>query len=131
LKITIATLLTPIAQVIGIDHGDIEEETYEADYLANASAGIPHAPTGRVEGGKTSGDLFFDYNDSSHAGYVALLGNHTAPVPCALSFPQLTPFNVAFNAAGFGLGLTVALKEGLKGKFSIKHSGQPVFGAGS
>ena len=63
---------------------------------------------------------------------MALLGNHFgATVAFALSFPQLTPFNVAFNAAGFGLGLTVALKEGLKGKFSIKHSGQPVFGSGS
>lgn len=38
---------------------------------------------------------------------------------------------MAFSAAGFGLGLTVALKEGLKGKFTIKHSGQPIFGAGS
>ena len=81
LKATIASVLTPIAQVIGIDTGDIEGETYEADTLDNLSAGIPYAPTGRVEGGKTSGELFFDYNESSHAAYVALIG--TGGVPCA------------------------------------------------
>ncbi|MGA2035878.1 MAG: hypothetical protein ABSG68_26825 [Thermoguttaceae bacterium] len=129
LKATISGTLTAIAQIINFDLGDIEGETYEADTLDNASAGIPYAPTGRVEGGKVSGELFFDYNLGSHAGYVGLIGS--GGVACAASFPQTTSFNAAFTAAGFGLGLTVALKEGLKGKFSIKISGQPVFAAGS
>jgi hypothetical protein len=36
-----------------------------------------------------------------------------------------------FYGAGFSLGATVALKEGLKGKFSIKLSGIPTFTSSS
>jgi hypothetical protein len=129
LKVTISSVLTAVAQITSLDIGDIEGETYEADTLDNASAGIPYAATGRVEGGKVSGELFFDYNVASHAGYIALIG--TGGVACVVSFPQATAFNIAFTAASFGLGLTVALKDGLKGKFNIKVSGQPTFGAGS
>jgi len=130
LKTTISSLLTAVAQVISLDAGDIEGETYDADTLDNSSAGIPYKSTGRVEGGKVSGELFFDYALPSHSGYIGLIGKDG--VASAISFPQAaSPYNMAFTGAGFALGLAVALKEGVKGKFSIKVSGLPVFASGS
>lgn len=130
LEVTISTVLTPIAQVVSIDAGDVEAETFEADTLDNASPGIPYMNTGRVEPGKISGELFFDYSLASHIGFVGLI---TTPVstPNAGKILFTNAQLMAFTAVGHSLGLTVALKDGLKGKFSMKLAALPTFSAGT
>lgn len=148
---------TAIAQVISLDVPEMETETYEADYLANTVPGIPYLPTGRTEGGKCSGELWLDpasYNNNGHTTLLTMLNTipavpfQSSGVPVATpaaptggwAFYQLTFANTdggsggtgatawTFVGAGLSLGGTVALKEGLKGKFSIKLSGLPTFG---
>lgn len=126
LKQSIASVLTAVAQVVSLDLPEMESETYENDTLDNASAGIPYAPTGRTEGGKCSGELFLD---PALAGHKALLALLTTPAACnwSVTFADTGATVWTFAGAGFSLGGTVALKEGLKGKFSIKLSGLPTF----
>ncbi len=124
----ISSAYVAVAGVISLDLPEQDGETFEADYLANASAGIPYLPTGRTEGGSCSGELWLDPTGSggNHATLFALL---TAPVlqNWQIVFkgqPLATPFPAwQFSGAALKLGGTVALKEGLKGKFSIKLNG--------
>jgi hypothetical protein len=129
LSMTIASSLTPIGQIMSFDEGDVERQTFEADTLDNSQAGIIYGATGRVEPGKISGELFLDKNDSGQAGLVAFITTPSA----ASSVGQVTYASPAvgsgslapgtFTVVGASLGLTVALKEGLKAKFSLKLSG--------
>jgi len=127
LKQTISNVLTAVAQVISLDLPDMESETFENDTLDNSSAGIPHTPTGRSEGGKASGELFFDPALTGHK--TSLLGLLTTPATCVwvIVFADTGHTTWTFTGAGFSFGGTVSLKEGLKGKFSIKLSGLPTF----
>ena len=45
------TTYVAVAQVIDLTLPDMEMESFEADTLDNASAGIPYKATGRTEGG--------------------------------------------------------------------------------
>jgi len=130
LSLTISAALTPIAQVLSLDVGPVESETYEADYLDNPVAGIPYATTGRVEPGKISGEFFLDLSNASHAGFMGLVN---AP---ALSAGQLSLSGsssstrsglMTFTAAGYGAQITAALKDGVKAKLDIKLSSSVTF----
>jgi hypothetical protein len=126
LKQTIASVLTSVAQVISVDLPEMESETFESDTLDNPLAGIPYEPTGRTEGGKCSGELFLDPALAGHKSLLALL---TTPALCVwnLVFADAAHTTWPFTGAGFSFGGSVALKEGLKGKFGIKLSGLPTF----
>lgn len=126
LKQEVGTVYTAIAQVISLELPQMEAETFEADTLDNASAGVPYAPTGRTEGGSVSGELFFD---PALAGHQALLDLLTTPAAqdWQIVFADAGLTTWAFAGAGFGFGGTVALNDGLKGSFSIKLDGLPTF----
>lgn len=126
LQQSISSVLTAVAQVISLDLPEMESETYESDTLDNAGAGIPYDPTGRTEGGKVSGELFLDPALSGHKSMLALL---VTPVNTnwAIKFADAATTTWPFTGAGFSLGGSVALKEGLKAKFGIKLSGLPTF----
>lgn len=124
LKQTLATVLTAVAQVISIDLPDMESETYEADTLDNTDAGIPYESTGRTEGGSLSGELFFDPALAGHQALTALLTT-PADESWTLTFADTGATVWTFTGAGFSLGGTVALADGLKGNFSIKLDGIP------
>ena len=141
-----ASAYTAVAQVLSIDLPEVEVETFECDYLANTGVGIPYMTTNRVEGGKCSGEIWLDPTGASTGNHYSLYQLMTTPnlnLPSANTSPSSTSqiaWQVVFTSvgsspypawqfygAGFSLGATVALKEGLKGKFSIKLSGIPVF----
>ncbi len=126
LKQSIASVLTPVAQVISLDISGIETETFECDTLDNTSAGILYQPTGRSEGGSTSGELFFD----------PALAGHQAMTDIIIT-PALTPWEIVFadtattpwsiSGAGLSFGVAIVMNDGLKSSFEIKHSGLPGF----
>ena len=129
----VATYVT-IASVISIDLPDMESETYEADTLDNAGAGILYQPTGRTEGGSMSGELFYDPADASHIDLTNLL---TDPENSGTPASNLHGWRIQFvntgsaqwvmTGAGFGMGGTVALNDGLKASFSVKLNSIPTF----
>lgn len=122
----IATVYTDVAQILSLELPDMESETFESDTLDNTSAGITYSQTGRTEGGSVSGELFLDPALSGHKSLLALL---TTPAEqlWKIIFADTGATNWPFTGAGFSLGGSVALKDGLKAKFGIKLSGLPTF----
>ena len=135
----VSTAFIPVAQIISLDGPGMESETFEADTLDNASAGIPYQSTGRTEGGSLSGELFFDPALAGHLNLTYLLENPAEPETVGTPSVELWQMIFAdpattewdFSGAGFSLSPAVALNDGLKASFSIKLSGLPAFTGGS
>jgi hypothetical protein len=136
LQALVSAAYVSVAGVISLDLPEQETETYEADTLSNLTPGIPYAPTFRVEGGKCAGELWLD-PALSVAGQsqmaVILATTSTSTFGGLYSWQVLfkgNPFASPwpawqFSGAGLSIGGTAALKEGIKGKFSIKLNGVP------
>jgi hypothetical protein len=129
LKQQISAAYVAVAQVISLELPDMESETYESDTLDNTDAGIPYSQTGRSEGGSCSGELFYDPALTGHKNLLELI---TTPAEenWQILFADTGASTWTFVGAGFGFGGTVALNDGLKGKFSIKLSKVPTFPTG-
>ena len=125
----IASSYVTVAQVISLELPTVESETFEADTLDNTDAGIPYQATGRTEGGSCSGELFYDPALVGHQNLTELLR-----VPqdenWQITFMDSEDSTWTFTGAGFSLGGTVALNDGLKATFSIKLDGIPTFPSG-
>lgn len=125
----IASSYVTVAQVISLELPTVESETFEADTLDNTDAGIPYQATGRTEGGSCSGELFYDPALTGHQNLTELLR-----VPqdenWQITFMDSEDSTWTFTGAGFSLGGTVALNDGLKATFSIKLDGIPTFPSG-
>lgn len=116
LKKGVADVLAALSQVISIDVPTQEVETFEADYLDNTDAGIPYNPTGRVEGGSLGFEIFFD--PYSHTALTNIFAAPTTKTDWEVDF--IGGGTYVCDAAGFSLGATVALKDGLKAKCTAK-----------
>lgn len=126
LQQSIASTYVTVAQVIELKLPTQKTETYENDTLDNESDGIPNSPTGRTDGGEVSGSLFLDPSLAGHQALFALL---STPVKTAwkIVFCDTGATAMSFTGAGFSLGGTVSLKEGLKADFNIKLDGLATF----
>jgi hypothetical protein len=124
LKITISMALTSIAQVISLDLAKPESETYDSSTLDNSTAFKTYDPTGYVEPGEISGELFYDPANSSQKALSALVAAPAANAGQIL-LADTGATTMAFSATGFSLGATVAMNDGLKGEFKLKVSGNP------
>jgi len=115
----IASVFTPVAQIIGTDHQGAESETYESDTLDNTNAGIPYDPTGRTEGGSMDFELFYD---PALAGHQAITDLVTTPAKCNWKqiFADAANTELPFTSAGVGVGISVALAEGVKMPVSLR-----------
>lgn len=128
-EIEVATVLTAIAQVISIDLPEHEAETFEADTLDNTNAGIPHKPTGRVEGGSVGIEGFLDPVLASFGVITDRLNaaGVIAPEGAAITFADTGSTTWAFETAGTTLGGTVPLNDGVKFNASFKVDGSITF----
>ena len=126
----ISSTLTAVAQIISLTLPDMESETTETDTLDNVLAGIPYACTGRTEGGSVSGELFLD---PVLAGHKAMTDLIITPAETAweVTFADVGATAWSILGAGLSFGVTVALNDGLKSSFEIKHSGVPGYATGA
>lgn len=129
LKQELASVYTAVAQVISLELPEAESETFEADTLDNANAGIPYKQTGRSEGGSCSGELFYDPALAGHKALTELIKTPQAE-NWKIVFADAGASEWAFAGAGFSLGGAVALNDGLKGSFKIKLDGIPTYPTG-
>jgi hypothetical protein len=129
LKQQISAAYVAVSQVISIDLPEAESETFEADYLENTDAGIPYKPTGRSEGGSCGFEFFYDPALTSHQNLTELI---RAPQSESwqIAFVDTETSTWTFAGAGFSLGGTVALSDGLKGSGNIKLDGIPTYPSG-
>jgi len=121
LKQTIASVLTAVAQVISLELSGSESETYESRTL-DGGVYIPYDQTGYSEGGEVAGELFYD---PALAGHIALRTLIKTPAKNAMNvtYADVGATVQAFTVAGVGLGITVDMASGLKGKFKLKIDG--------
>ena len=124
LKVTIATVLTAVSQMLSLEFSEAENETFEADYLDNPDAGIPYKGTGRTEGGELSYEGWFDPVLAGHQALTDLLTTPAdAGTECQVVYADTAATEWDFTAAGVSLGVAVALNEGLKCKGKFKLDG--------
>ncbi len=126
LKHEVATVLTTLAQVISIDGPGPEPEETEFDYLDNANAAIPYEPTGRVEGGDVSFEMFLD---TALAGHRTLLAKGITPDKEDYSITFANSNVWTFEGIFKGCRPTVDLASGVKASCSIKLTGIPTYPA--
>jgi hypothetical protein len=126
IKAEVASVLTAVAQVVSFSGPGSDPETFEADYLDNTDPGIPHKPTGRVEGGSLEFEIWLD---PSLAGHKSLAAKSAAPAveTYSLTFSDATvwPFNGIFK----GPNPTGALADGIKASCSVKLDGMVTYPA--
>ena len=126
LQQTVASSFVAIAQIISLDGPGMESETFEADTLDNANAGIPHMSTGRTEGGSVSGELFLDPALQGHNNLEYLLDNPGSEA-WKIIWADTGTTEWPFTGVGFSLSPAVVLNDGVKASFSIKLDGLPMF----
>lgn len=135
LSLGIAGASAAVGQMISIDLPEMEVETFEADTLDNTNAGIPYEASGRIEGGSVGGELFMA-SASDMAPILSFLTSGAAnldPEPAADNTASIamtggnTSLTCTFKTAGMSLGGTVALNEAVKGNFTAKLNGIPVY----
>ena len=129
LKQTISATLTAVAQIIDMEMSGMKARTFESTTL---DGGIHEtlAHTGYTAPGKISGTLFYDPALAGHkflsglAGYVS-----TAPATNAMqiTYADTGGTTQSFTSVGVGFGMTVAMRDGLKGKFEADITGDPGF----
>ena len=119
IKQTISMSLTPVAQVISIEHSGAEAETFESTTLDTTGAGKEYLATGYSEGGTVDFELFMDPNLSGHQ---SITDEITTPTEVAweITFADGGATTAAFTAAGTGYGWSVDMNDGLKASISLK-----------
>ena len=132
LSLASGTTYTPVAQIMSFGVSGMQTETYESRTI-DGTAGIEYDPTGYVEGGSTTFELFHDWALTGHQDIHDLITS-----ACLLTTGAANKTNwkiIAANtastqmtmvAAGVGMDLTGEMSSGLKASVTLKHSGCPV-----
>lgn len=126
IQMTISSVLASLAQVININKAEDKNEVHDADHLGNSSAGILMASSGRTTVGAISGEIFYDPADSSHQGFSALLATPSENAG-KIILADSGSAEITYTSVGVGLGMAVALGDGLKAPFSIDLKDLPVW----
>lgn len=119
LKQTIASVLTAVAQIIGIDLPEGESETVETRTL-DGGVGIPHDLTGYSEGGSLKFEYFLDPALAGHKAIIALI---TTPAKCVWNVVFADNTTWPFTSSGVKVGGTVDSGDCLKGSAELKLDG--------
>ncbi len=113
-----------IASVISLDGPGPENEHFEVRTL-DGGAGIQHVPTGFVEPGTISGELYLTTsNKSAVLAAISSLATNMAATNAQVSYGSGNGA-ITFTTAVAGMGLTpsATVKDGVKAKFTAKASG--------
>jgi hypothetical protein len=128
LKVTLASVLTPLSQVTSLDLSGSKAESVEVPTLDDLTAYKPKMNTGLSDGGKVAGELYFDPALAAHTNYKTLIDTPpTSPTACAITFANSPVTTCTFSAVGFGLDVSISLKNPVTGKFSMDVSGGLTF----
>lgn len=119
LKVEIASVFTTVAQVIELDVGQDAIETFEADYLENSEAYIPHEQTGRSSAADVSGTLFYD---PALANHQFITDTIAAPAKVNGKIVLVGSTELVFVIVSFAMGLAVRMNDGLKSSFTLKRN---------
>lgn len=123
LQQTIASTLTDIAQSTGVDLSGEGTSDFDSTTL-DGGVYETKALTGFAQGGTVKLELFFD---PALAGHAALVATITTPAPCIykLKYSDSGPSSLTYTAAGVDLGQKIAMKDGVRGTWTMNRTGTP------
>lgn len=130
LKLGTGGVLVTVGQVIEMDVGAQDPETFDADTLNNTTAGMPKLPTGRTAQADSTFSLFYD--PELHTA-LAIFSQNPGDYDQSTSATTITgsfvltdsgPTSLTFTAASVGFGPTAfRMNDGMKTQGKIVHSG--------
>lgn len=123
LKQTISMTLTTVAQVLSLDVADSETEMFDSTDLST-TVWRTMDPTGYSKAGDVSGELFYDPALAGHQAFTDLLAA-PADTVFTVTYADGSSTVQTFTASGYKFGATVAMNDGLKGKFTLIVDGDP------
>lgn len=132
LKQTISSTLTTVAQVFSVKSPKGKPDTFDATTLDQSGVGKVKLPTGYVDGGTLTAELFFDPGLAGHkALYAAIVG----PLTYLSNVLQVPAYSIVWSDSqnsgptswpfsGWpSLEVSAALGDGLKATFEVELDG--------
>lgn len=131
LSVDVATVLTAVAEVLSIDHSGAESETFKYSSLGTTASGHEYLATGYSEGGTVDAELYFL---PATAGHQVFTDEITAPTTVVanqldgqITFADTGATTMPFKIAGVGIGISIAMDDGVKSSVSMKTNGIPTY----
>jgi len=121
LEFTISSVDTAVAQVIGINVGKQQPETFDTTTLAGG-VGKTKGRTGYATQDDTTAEIFYDPGQATHQ-FIAASVATPAEVDGNVVLTDGSTTHLTFTAAALGIDLGVAMNDGLKSNITIEHSG--------
>jgi hypothetical protein len=120
---TIASTLTPIAQVISIALAGAASQTFD-DTALDGTVFMTRSPTGYSAPGTCALELFFDPALTGHQAITDLIA---APASNAMrvTYANSGATTQSFTTCGVEVGVTVAMDDGVKMSVTYQISGDP------
>lgn len=122
LKVTIATVLTAIPQIISIDKTGEEGESYDGRTLDQASPTMQKPSTGYVSPPVIGGELFYDSANTVHAAIKTLM-RAPADTVFTLTYTDAGPVVETWTVSTVGWDEKFAGNDGVKASFKLTCSG--------
>jgi hypothetical protein len=120
-KMTISMSLTAVAQLLDLELSGCEAETYDSTTLDGAVYKT-YDHTGYSEPGEASFGLFYDPALSGHQ-FITDQIDTPADNACQITYADTGATTQSFTGAGWGMGVQVAMNDGLKGSVKCKIDG--------
>lgn len=126
-NVEIASTMTAVAQIIELDVGSQDPESFECRTL-DGGAGVGYDPTGYVMQGDVTGTFFYDPGAATHQFIASRSQAPGTKTDCEIDLTDAGPTTLTFTAATIGLnGLAVRMNDGLKSGFTCKPDGLVTF----
>lgn len=121
-KMTIASTLTPVAQLIEFGVDGSGADTYKSTTLDNSDAFHTYEVTGYSEGGTFSASMFYD---PALAGHQFITDQITTPASnaCQITYADTGATTQSLTATGWQFGSKVVMDDGLKADVSAQITG--------
>lgn len=123
LKLTISATLTTVAQLIELDVGAQDPETFE---IRTLDGGVPvgQQATGYTSQADISGSIFYDPAQATHQFIAANSQSPGTEVAGTITLTDGSSTTLSFTAAAIGMGQTAfRMNDGVKTSIAIKTAG--------
>ncbi len=124
-KVKIATVYTTIAQVLSINVGAKASVVKEVPCLDDIGFDIQKINVNEISQEDITGELYFDPALAGHTFLTDTIDEGAAgfPVDIKVVLSDADDSEITGQAAGFGLALTVANQDAIKGNYTIMPKG--------
>lgn len=125
LSLEVASVSTPVSQLIEVGLPQVQTVDFEAETLDQAGVGMPRELTGYADTDGFSSALFWDPTLASHAAIIAA---QTTPAKTVwnITLANAAATEIDFSCAGIKFGGQVARRDGLKANLTGNLDGLPV-----